>query len=174
MFLSAVLVAGCLLAACGAPSAAQQFRSANVKLATVWSRYYDGTAGEQGLTALGWQEGTTALTIAHVNEWLSRSKYLTKAIAQYDAALGPLAATSPYRSALEKLISADSTLIADLEFPNNQRGSKTECINIGCFVFPLGGDKWGNDLLAAQEDETIVYADFGMANTAGGPYAPAY
>ena len=174
MALPAVLVAGCLLAACGAPSTAQKFRSANANLATVWSSYYDGTSGEQGLPALGWLEGTSTLTIEHVSQWLSRSKHLATAIAQYDATLGPLATKSPYQIDVDRLIEADSTLIADFEFPSNQAGSKTVCDNTGCVVFPLGADKWGKDLLAAQEVEATVYADFGMANTAGVPFAPRY
>jgi hypothetical protein len=117
-----ILVAGCFLAACGSPSAAQQFGSANAKLSTAWSRYFNGTSGEEGLTALSWVEGPSAVTIKHVNQWLSRSSHLAAAIAQYDATLGPLAAKTPYRSDVDALINSGSKLIADLKNPADQGG----------------------------------------------------
>ena len=168
-----VLVAGCLLAGCGAPSAAQQFGNANAKLATSWSRYFNGTSGEEGLTALGWVEGQSAVTIKHVNQWLSRSSHLAAAIAQYDATLGPLAAKTPYRSDVDALIIAGSKLIADLKNPADQ-GGQPVCSTLGCLNTPLqDGNPWSTEWLTARQDETTVYADFGIANTAGGPYAPA-
>ena len=174
MPLLAVLVAGSLLAGCGAPSAAQQFGSANAKLGAAWSRYFNGTSGEQGLTALGWVEGQDAVTIKHVNQWLSRSSHLAAAIAQYDATLGPLAAKSPYRSDVDTLINAGSNLIADLKNPADQ-GGQPVCGTLGCLNMPLqDGNPWSAEWLAAREAETTVYADFGMTDTTGGPYAPAY
>jgi hypothetical protein len=134
--LAALLIAGFSLTACGGPDVAQQFQNANSKLAVAWSHYYVGTSGERGLTALGWAENSSALTLSRVNQWTARSKPLAEAIAQYDAILGPLAAKSSYQSDVDKLINADSALIADLAYPNNQGGSKEECDNIGCVVFP--------------------------------------
>jgi hypothetical protein len=172
--LPALLITGCLLTACGGPSATQQFQSGNTKLVAAWSHYYVGTSGEQGLTALGWAENPSALTLSRINQWTARSKPLASAIAQYDATLGPLAAKSSYQSDMDKLINADSTLIADLAYPDNQGGSKEVCVISGCVVFPLGNNKWSQDLLASQESETTVFADFGLVNTSGGPFATAH
>ena len=170
----ALLVTGFLLAACGGPSVAQQFQDGNATLASAWSQYYGGTSGEQGLTALGWMENSSAITLSHVNQWTTRSKHLAKAIAQYDATLGPLASKSSYQSDVDKLINADSTLIADLEYPSSPGASKQECNALGCFLLPMGSNKWDQDLLASQEAETTVYADLGLVNTSGGPFAASY
>jgi hypothetical protein len=164
------LLAGGILAACGAPSAASQFTNANTKLAAAWSRYFDGAAGEQGLSSLfGWEEGTSARTTERVNQWLSRSKHLAIAIAEYDATLGPLAAKSPYRGDVDALIKAGGRLIADFQVVG--QAAKQECDDVGCVEFPLGDRSFGKNWSAAQEAETTVYADFGLTSSTGGPYA---
>ena len=71
------------------------------------------------------------------------------------------------------MVRIGSTLIADLSYPNGG-ASHQECDNLNCYDFPLQGSKWNTDLTAAQQAETTVFADFGVANTGGGPYAVAY
>lgn len=169
-----VLVAGCVLGACGAPSAAQQFGSANATLAAAWSRYFDGTKGEEGLSALSWVEGQSSTTLDSVNQWLDRSSHLATAIAKYDANIGSLSTNSPYRSDLDALVRAGSNLISDLRSYEDEPGQPV-CNLVGCTVTPLqDGNPWNTEWLNARQDETTVYADFGLSNTNGGPYSPPF
>lgn len=160
-----------LLSACGAPDATQQFKSANQKFSVAWTRYFTGTRGETGLTDLGWIQGTSSTTQKTVNQWINRSSHLAAAISRYDVALGQLAAKTAFRSDIDALIRAGSKLVADLKDPADQGGTPS-CDALGCLYAPLqNGNSWSQEWLTAREDETTVYADFGMANESGGPYA---
>jgi len=67
-----------------------------------------------------------------------------------------------------------SKLIADLDNPADENPNPQCGSNCNVVIPLMQGNPWSSQLLAVREAETTLYADFGITNTGGGPYALNY